>query len=273
MPKIIVNTATCNKCNLCSKICVMGIIAEALEDTYPMILQEKEGYCMMCGHCEAFCPRQALVLDFNPQNKIDCTPDMASIEPQRLALYLKNRRSIRHFTKQTVSKEIIQELLEAASYAPSGGNSQTVTWLVVHDPLEVKKIAGLTVDWMRTIIDTPHPLSPYVKRIIGAWDMGVDPICHNAPHLVFALLPKNDFVDDRTDGIIALTHFDLHAPAYGIGACWAGFIRFAVDTYKPLQEAISLPDNKKVAYALFFGYPSIFPQAIPRRKPVAVTWQ
>jgi nitroreductase len=228
---------------------------------------------MMCGHCEAFCPQQALVLDFNINSKIDCSASTDPIEPQRLALYMKNRRSIRHFTKQTVSREVIMDLLETVSYAPSGGNSQTVTWLVVHDPLEVKKIAGLTVDWMRTLVGTPHPLGPYVNRIIAAWDKGIDPICHNAPHLVFALLPKSDFVDDRTDGIIALTHFDLLAPAYGIGACWAGFIRFATDSYKPLQDAISLPENKKVAYALFFGYPSILPTAIPRRKLITVSWQ
>gem|GEM_PF-6747726 len=43
MPKIIVNEALCNKCTLCCKLCLMGIIEEVREDKYPIISPEKRG--------------------------------------------------------------------------------------------------------------------------------------------------------------------------------------------------------------------------------------
>ncbi len=48
------------------------------------------------------------------------------------------------------------------------------------------------------------------------------------------------------DALIALTHFDLAAPAFGIGTCWAGFLSMAAAAYEPLQEALALPAGPQV---------------------------
>ncbi len=273
MPNIIIDKALCTKCNVCSSICLMRIIQPATDLDYPRVLPAAEDSCMLCGHCEAFCPAQALTLDYRGEEKVSLADGDNAIEPDRLSLYLRGRRSIRHFRPEPVNRKTILDILEAARSAPSGGNSQTVQWLVIYDSAEVKRVAGLTVDWMRTVQNTPHPLANYVPGIIKAWDLGLDPICRNAPHLVFAHLPENDFIDDRTDAIIALTHFDIAAPAFGVGACWAGFIRMAVDSYPPLLEALALPPKRKIGYALFFGYPQYQIRAIPRRKPLDLIWR
>lgn len=273
MPKIIIDNDLCTRCKLCSSICLMGIIKPASETDHPLIPTAKEASCMRCGHCEAFCPQQALVLDYFPEEKLAYTEADSLIAPERLSLYMRKRRSIRHFKPEPVSRETIREILEVARYAPTGGNSQTVQWLVIYDRAEVKRIASLTVDWMRSIKGTPHPLANYVPGIIRGWEMGFDPICRNAPHLVFAHLPYSEFIDDRTDAIIALSHFDLAAPAFGVGACWAGFIRMAVDSYKPLQDALGLPEKRIIGYGLFFGYPELQIKAIPRRNKIEVVWK
>jgi len=44
---------------------------------------------------------------------------------------IKNRRSIRVFKKQAVTQDIIEKLLEAARWAPSAGNVQPWTFVVV----------------------------------------------------------------------------------------------------------------------------------------------
>lgn len=56
-----------------------------------------------------------------------------------------------------------------------------------------------------------------------------------------------------TDGIIASTHFDIVAPAFGIGTCWAGFLTMAAGPWKPLQEALALPEGYTISYAMMFG--------------------
>lgn len=273
MPNIIVNKELCTRCNLCASICLMGIIKPARGENHPYIESGSIDNCMLCGHCEAFCPQQALVLDYLTGEKQTYREADSLIVPQQLALYMRKRRSMRHFKPEPVAKETINAILETARFAPTGGNSQTVQWLVIYDREEVKRIAGLTVEWMRSIKGTPHPMAHYVANIIKGWEMGFDPICRHAPHLVFAHIPYSEFIDDRTDAIIALSHFDLAAPAFGVGACWAGFIRMALDSYEPLKEALNLPAKRRVGYGLFFGYPALDVKAIPRRKPLDVVWR
>jgi len=82
-----------------------------------------------------------------------------------------------------------------------------------------------------------------LKPLIAAWDRGVDAICWKAPHLLVVHIPENHVIAPvgPTDGIIALTHFDILAPAFGIGTCWPGFLTMAVGSWKTLQEALALP--------------------------------
>jgi nitroreductase/ferredoxin len=272
MPNIIVNKDLCTKCNTCATVCVMGIIKPATDVSYPRMAKTSEDFCMRCGHCESFCPPQALILDFNREEKIRFTASDSQIEPHKLSLYIKNRRSIRQFSSEPVSKDIITKVLDVVRYAPTGGNSQTVKWLVIYDRERVQQVAGLTVDWMRTIQNSPHPLANYVPGIIAEWDKGMDHICRNAPHLIFSHLPQNEFIDDRTDAIIALSYFDIAAPAFGLGTCWAGFIRMAVDSYEPLQKALALTEGRKIGYGMMFGYPAHKIGAIPRRNEADITW-
>jgi nitroreductase len=188
-----------------------------------------------------------------------------------MGYYLRERRSVRHFTQDPVPKEKILEVLDIARYAASGGNGQPVEWIVVHDKKKVKRIASLTVAWMKTLINSNHPMSGYVPVLLGAWESGRDVICRGAPHLLFATIPEGNPVA-QTDAIIALTHFDVAAPAYGIGTCWAGFVAMAASSYEPLQKEIGIPAGRKGAYAMMFGNPQYKIHGIPRRKPLRVTW-
>lgn len=271
MSHVIIDKELCTRCNTCATVCVTQIIDKSTGAGYPSLSEEKVVYCIKCGHCESFCAQKALTLDFFPEERINVTSTDGLIEPQDLTLYIQKRRSIRHFSSKTVSKELITKIIDVARYAASGGNSQPVKWLVVYEPSGVKKIAGLTIDWMRTIQNTTHPLADYVPAIISTWDNGIDFICHHAPHLLFAHVPV-DPIDDPTEAIIALTHFDIAAPAFGIGTCWAGFVKMAIDNYKPLQDLLSIPEGRKAACPMLFGYSSYKISSVPRRNPVDISY-
>lgn len=273
MPKIIVDDKLCTRCNICGNVCVMSIIEKANDENLPQVLTSNEDNCMKCGHCEAFCPQKALTLDFLTEEKISISPHDGHLDAKQLALYLKKRRSVRNYTGKPVPKELITQILETARYAASGGNAQPIQWLVVLDSNQVKRISSLTVDWMRSIQNTDHPLSAYVSGIISLYDNDKDMICYNAPHLLFAHLPTDNPFTDNTDAIIAMTHFDIAAPAFGIGTCWAGFVTLAAAEFKPLQEAMALPSNRKLAYAMLFGYSVLESNSIPRRNPLEIIWR
>ncbi len=271
MPQIIVDKGLCTKCHTCSVVCVTKIIGNGEGSDFPAIPEDKLDYCIKCGHCESFCPERALTLDYLIEEKLVLTMDDASIEPDRLALYVKNRRSVRHFTTESVSKEVVAQIIDIARYAASGGNSQPVKWIVIYEPVKITRIAALTIDWMRTIQSTNHPLAPYVSGIIAMWDSGVDLICHNAPHMVIAHIPEEQ-TDDPTDAIIAMTHFDIAAPSLGVGTCWAGFVKMAMDGYQPLRDFISLPDGRKAVCPMLFGFSKFKVTSVPRRNPAEIIW-
>jgi len=272
MAQIIVDEDSCTRCGICVKICPSGIIDPVDEDRLPQVQDTNASYCMYCGHCETFCPSQALVLNFRPDEKLPLQAGAGTISPEDIGIYLKKRRSVRHYTTEPVPREKILEVLDIARYAASGTNGQPVEWLVIHDPDSVRRIAELTIEWMKTLLNTPHPMSSYVPVLISAWEQGHDVICRGAPHLLFAHIPEESPIAP-IDAIIALTHFDIAAPAFGIGTCWAGFVAAATMFYEPLQKELGLPAGRKTAYAMMFGYPQYKAYGIPRRKPLQVTWQ
>ncbi len=250
----------------------MGIITPPTEEVLPTLPFEKAMMCISCGQCEAFCPTGALVHDPRPGRERQVAWKKGQIPLEIMSLYMKSRRSIRQYTPELVDRRTIESILDAARYAASGGNGQPVEWLVIHDPAKTRKIAGHTIEWMRTLLNTDHPMSGYVPNMITPWEQGRDVICRGAPHLVIPHIPAGNPVAP-VDALIALTHVDIAAPAFGIGTCWAGFVAGALQSYVPLQEFLSLPEGRVPAYAMMLGYPRYTPAHIPERKPLSVTWQ
>jgi nitroreductase/Pyruvate/2-oxoacid:ferredoxin oxidoreductase delta subunit len=272
MTLIIVDQDLCTGCGICTKVCTTRIIELAEESNLPQVQEANVLRCIKCGHCEVFCPSQALILDLRPDEKVALPDGVGDISTEDIGFYLKKRRSVRHFTKEPVPREKVLEILDIARYAASGTNGQPVQWLVVHDPERVRKIAGLTIEWMKTLVNTSHPMSGYVPSLISAWENGNDIICRDAPHLLFAHIPEENPIAS-VDAIIALTHFDITAPAFGVGTCWAGFVAAAATSYEPLQKELGFPAGRKSAYAILFGHPLYKIYGIPRRKPLEVMWQ
>ena len=54
---------------------------------------------------------------------------------------IKERRSIRKFTGEKIPREIIDEIVDVAAFAPSWKNSQTTRYIVIDDRKLIDKIA------------------------------------------------------------------------------------------------------------------------------------
>lgn len=53
---------------------------------------------------------------------------------------IKSRRSIRHFLETPISSEVLSSLLEAARWAPSGGNNQPWLFVVIQKQANIQKV-------------------------------------------------------------------------------------------------------------------------------------
>jgi nitroreductase/NAD-dependent dihydropyrimidine dehydrogenase PreA subunit len=263
----------CTQCGICIEICPLGLIFRNTENM-PYIPDKMQYVCAKCGNCEAFCPTDAISPLFDTEHSVIDDAVLPTITPEQLGLYMRKRRSIRNYKAEPVDRAVIENMLDIVRYAPSGVNNQPVHWLIVHDPAKVQKLTRITIDWMREVVgsDTANPMKPVMQGLITAYDSGKDPICRGAPHVAIAhALADNPMA--YTDSIIALSWFELVAPAFGIGACWGGFLKIAATSCKTLIDELGLPEGHAVQYAMMFGYPKYEARNIPGRIPARITWK
>ncbi len=116
-----------------------------------------------------------------------------------LTSIIKLRRSIRKFKSDPVSREDIDQIIEAGIYAASGMNLQSSKIIAVTNP-----------EFRKTITDE--------NRKIGGWAEGFDPF-YGAPVILIVIADKNV----RTavyDGSLTLGNMMLKAHELGLGGVW-----------------------------------------------------
>lgn len=274
MPGLTVSDTACTRCGRCTAICPLRIIQLPPGGLPPRYTDDGAGRCIVCGHCEAVCPTAALTVTGSRLKPAAYPPPPAPLAAADLDAYLRMRRSIRHFRPEPVPRENIEALLDVARYAPTGSNRQGVTWLVIHDTAEVRRLTALAVDWFRSQLEGESPLSRHfnIPAMIRSWRHGNDPICRNAPHLVIPCADRQH-PTAAVDAIIAAAHLDLAAPAHGIGTCWCGFFQMAAEAWEPLLRELGLPDGYRPGYTMLLGYPAAAFIRPPRRNRLDVIWR
>jgi nitroreductase/NAD-dependent dihydropyrimidine dehydrogenase PreA subunit len=264
---------TCNRDGICVDSCPSGLI-EMKDGGYPVPVPEAEEVCIRCGHCVAVCPTGSLQHRVVKLEK--CLPLDRSlrISPEQCEQFLKARRSIRAFKKKSILKDDMAELIDTARFAPTGHNSQSVEYLVIGNQEDLHNLAGLTVDWMRTIIRDKPKLAAelFLERTVKRWEQGIDVILRDTPALIITHAAKDNRIAPM-DCVIALTYLELAAASVGMGCCWAGFFRSAATNYTPLSEALRLPEGHQCFGAMMIGYPKFSYHRMPTRKPARVTWR
>ena len=140
------------------------------------------------------------------------------------------RRSIRKYTKQPVSDEVLKELLEAAMYAPSASNQQPWCFVVIKD---------------RKILNEIPKYHTYAQMLKEA-PVAILVCCHSD-------LQSGEF--GVQDCSAATQNILLAAHAKGLGAVWLG-----VYPTEPLVTAtkklLNLPKHIIPISLISIGYPA-----------------
>lgn len=274
MSLITIDREKCKRDRICAAECPGKLINFKEKGAYPSYLEGAEPFCINCGHCVAVCPSGAITLKtMGPEDCPVVDRDLLP-GPEQVRHLMLSRRSVRRYKERPVEHDLLARVIDTAQYAPTGSNKQQVYWLVVEKPNEVKRMAGMVIDWMR-LMPRENIEPAYVERMKGlviAWDKGQDRICRRAPHVILAHYPEG-IPSAHTDCIIALTHLDLAANSEGLGTCWAGYFNNAANAYSPLTEALGLPEGHRCAGALLIGLPQFPFHRIPIRKKPEIIWR
>ena len=274
MPLFTVDPDKCNRDGICVAECPSGVILTASPKDVPMPAPDAEDHCIRCGHCVSVCPKGALKLSWLAPDECPPLDSELHLTQGQAEQFLNSRRSIRAFRNKPVEHEKLDKLLEIACGAPSAKNEQPWHWLVVEDAAEVKRLAGMVMDWVRMIIRERPEMAEQMKllRVLEAWENGNERICRGAPHVIVVHGDKN-WPFGSEDGALALGHLDLYARTMGLGTCWGGYLYSAANNYPPLFEAMGLPSGHRAYGAMMVGYPKFKYPRIPRRNPPRVVWK
>ncbi|MEI8355420.1 MAG: nitroreductase family protein, partial [Deltaproteobacteria bacterium] len=235
---------------------------------YPTTIERIEKGCITCGHCVAACP--AGVLSHRGMKPEACPPLEAGwrLTPGQVGQLIKGRRSIRNYRPEPLEPQVIDELLDIVRYAPTGMNTQTVSWKVILDEQEVQFLSLAVIEWLRTLEGNQVHGG---KGMLKAWELGQDPILRKAPALIIAH-GAADHPMTSASAMIALTTLELAALPFGLGTCWAGFLHQAAASSYGVATALGLPQGDRMLGGMMIGYPEFEYARIPTRNPARVTW-
>jgi nitroreductase len=150
---------------------------------------------------------------------------------------IKGRRSIRKFQKKTIGKGVIENILEAGRWAPSGLNNQPWRFMVLKETAK-DRLSGFT-----------H----YANIIKGA------------DKLILVFLDKKVSYNYEKDLLAVgacVQNMLLYIHSQKLGACWLGEI---LNQRKELQKSLKLSENLQLEAVIALGYPSVIPKKGKRR--------
>ena len=148
---------------------------------------------------------------------------------------IKLRRSVRTYKPDAVPPELLQAVLEAGTYAPTGRGRQSPTIIAITTEKYRKEIARLNAEVMGQNTD-PYYGAPVVI-------------------LVLAEGTATTFVED---GSCVLENMMLAAASLGLGSVWVHREREIFDSEqgKKLLLEWGLPETLRGVGAIALGYPS-----------------
>ena len=141
-----------------------------------------------------------------------------------------NRRSIRFFTSEPISKDILTKCVDAARLSPSGANRQPLKFIIIHNLPLVKQTFSLT-RWAGYLPD----YSPTQAEMPMAY--------------IAILLDTSIQQRPGHDAGIAAMSISLVADEAGLGTCMLG----SIDREK-LRSLLNIPDNLNILMLVALGY-------------------
>lgn len=167
---------------------------------------------------------------------------------------INTRRSIRKYQDKKVPRNVLEQIIAAAAYAPSWKNTQISRYHVVEDADIQKTIAEeCTLGFAHNagiLARAPQVVVLSAKK--GRSGMEQDGSCSTSKGESWLMF----------DAGVAAQTFCLAAWEYGVGSVIMGIF----DAEK-VAELLQLPEDEEAVALIAIGYPDEAPNA-PKRKPV-----
>ncbi len=191
-----------------------------------------------------------LILIIKMNNKPTVNNEQTVEENQTLKI-IHQRKSVRHYTEQKVSKEQLETLVKAGMAAPTAMNKQPWTFVVVKDRQNLDSLASY--------LPTKKMLTTASAAIVVCGDMNQALKGEGQPYWI-------------QDCSAATQNILLAAESMGLGAVWLG-IYPSEKNVNAVSECLDLPAHVTPLCVISIGYPVGDEKPKDKWKPEKLHWE
>lgn len=255
----------CIGCGLCAADCSVENIA--VIDKKAIIKNE----CFNCGHCVAICPAGAVSIpEYDMDDVEEYEKESFCLEPEKMLRSIKFRRSVRSYKPEKISKEALEQLVQAGRYTATAKNNQDCHFIFVQNDLErLKEIVWQYIDELeeKEGRNIAGELLPYVvfNRRRKKNPQG-DYLFRNAPVVLFITS------DWPLDAGLAAQNIENMAVSLGMGALYNGYLARIADANDTLKQWLEI-EGKTIKACMLLGYPDRTYMRTAPRKKANVIWK
>ena len=181
---------------------------------------------------------------------------------------IQDRRSIREFTKDPVSDQDLDLILEAARQAPSGENAQPWRFIIVKDEGMRKKMGAIAGGGSGRRFTSEFVTKKMQERFANLQDEAkkqaafqkltsgqVSAFMADAP-VNLVVCGKKDVWDMPYDTSAAIENILLMVTALGLGACWVIAPCIDIRDEERIKALLDIPEGYKAVSILSIGHPT-----------------
>jgi nitroreductase len=158
---------------------------------------------------------------------------------------IRKRRSIRAYTKEDVSEDEVEKLIDAARWAPSAGNIQPWEFIIIRNAETKRKLSAAALD-QTSIEEAPVVIVVCANQKRSAWGYG----------------QRGATLYCLQDTAAATQNLLLAAYALGLGTCWIGAFQA-----ERARQALNMPMDVRPVAIIPVGHPAEKPM-VPSRRPL-----
>jgi nitroreductase/NAD-dependent dihydropyrimidine dehydrogenase PreA subunit len=261
----------CQKCGICIDRMKGYCISE--NDSFPVF---DESVCNTCQKCVSICPFQAILVNNKYPEKIKSTQIISTDDLYKL---LERRRSIKKFTTRPISKEIINQLISVAKFAPN--QNKNIDLHIIDDQEIIEVIDECSILFVKRIYNVLFRFKMIeafgklfykeIETIKRKMEYGsFKRVIYENAQIIVILSGNKHIAVTQNSAHYMLATIMYMAESLGIGSCLMDSVCLALENSKKMKRYLKIENN--VLGVLILGYSNEKIQNIPKGYEVPIIW-